>query len=76
MSRKVLDNFSKSKDYTFALLVAFGCISTLLVSIVTAIICATLFTKRLGGLSGDIYGFIIEITELVLLNYIIILYFS
>ena len=62
--------------YTFALLVAFGCISTLLVSIVTAIICATLFTKRLGGLSGDIYGFIIEITELVLLNYIIILYFS
>ncbi|WP_457744623.1 adenosylcobinamide-GDP ribazoletransferase [Sulfurimonas sp.] len=32
---------------------------------------ARFFTKRLDGLSGDIYGFIIEVTELFLLNLII-----
>lgn len=61
--------------YALALTIAFGFSSALLLAIVTALLCATLFTKRLGGLSGDVYGFIIEVTELILLNYIIVLYF-
>lgn len=61
--------------YTLVLGVTFNFTSALLVSVITAIICATLFTKRLGGLNGDIYGFIIEVTELILLNYIIVTYF-
>lgn len=46
------------------------------VSIVVLIICGKFFTSRLKGLTGDIYGFIIEVTELALLNYIIITNFS
>jgi adenosylcobinamide-GDP ribazoletransferase len=37
---------------------------------------AKFFTTRLGGLSGDIYGFIVELTELTLLNYLIIMNFA
>jgi adenosylcobinamide-GDP ribazoletransferase len=33
---------------------------------------APLFVKRLGGLSGDIYGFVIETSELLLLNIVIL----
>lgn len=35
---------------------------------------ARFFTKRLGGLSGDIYGLIIELSELILLSYILVAY--
>ena len=42
------------------LLFAFSLFSLLLIQ--------RFFTKRLGGFSGDIYGFLIEVTELVLLN--------
>ena len=31
------------------------------------------FVKRYGGFTGDIYGFSIEVSELVLINYLIIL---
>jgi len=51
-------------------------ISAFVISIVFLVLCARFFTKRLGGLNGDIYGFIIEVTELVLLNYFIINNFS
>ena len=45
-------------------------------SIFTLVLIAKFFSSRLSGLSGDIYGFIIEMTELVLLNYLIIVNFS
>ena len=48
----------------------------LLVCFVVLLLSAKFFTARLGGLNGDIYGFIIEVTELALLNYIIISNFS
>ena len=62
--------FSLSVAYTFSFLLAF------IMSILTLLIIARFFQKRLGGLSGDIYGFIIEFTELVLLNYIILVNFQ
>ena len=43
----------------------------LVVSLASVLIISLFFTKRYGGLSGDIYGFIIEVSELVLLNTIL-----
>ena len=62
----------------FSLLVAylFSFVAAFVLSTFTLIIIAHFFVKRLGGLSGDLYGFIIEVTELVLLNYILIVNFS
>ncbi len=37
-------------------------------SLLTLLFIKRFFIKRLGGFSGDIYGFLIEVTELVLLN--------
>lgn len=37
-------------------------------SLLTLWLIARFFIKRLGGFSGDVYGFLIEVTELVLLN--------
>ena len=37
-------------------------------SLLTLLLIKRFFIKRLGGFSGDIYGFLIEVTELVLLN--------
>ena len=56
--------------YFFSYLIAF------IVSIFILLFTARFFVKRLGGLNGDIYGFIIEVTELALLNFIIISYLS
>jgi cobalamin synthase len=42
------------------------------VALLALVIMAKFFTTRLGGLNGDVYGFIIEVTELLLLNYIIV----
>ena len=58
----------------FSLTVAlvFSSLSLFFVVIAVVLICGGFFTARLKGLNGDIYGFIIEVTELTLLNYIII----
>ena len=47
-----------------------------LISLVGFFLIAKFFTSKLNGLNGDIYGFIIEVTELLMLNYLIIKYFS
>lgn len=58
--------------YTLLMSLFFSFSFALLLSLAVLFMCALLFTKRLGGLSGDVYGFIIELTELVLLNYLIV----
>ena len=45
-----------------------GSLVLLLFSLLTLFLIKHVFIKRLGGFSGDIYGFTIEVTELVLLN--------
>ncbi|WP_455757318.1 adenosylcobinamide-GDP ribazoletransferase [Sulfurimonas sp.] len=58
--------------YTLVLTTLFNFLGAFVISILVLIITAWFFKKRLGGLNGDIYGFIIEVTELALLNYIIL----
>lgn len=56
----------------FAWCVFFEQVWLLPLSLAFVFVIAYAFTKRYGGLNGDIYGFIIETTELFLLNAIII----
>ena len=58
--------------YTLSLAFLFNFLDAFIISTLVLIVCAKFFTSRLGGLNGDTYGFIIEVTELALLNYIII----
>jgi len=51
---------------TFVFLTSSGLL--LVFSLLTLFLIKYFFIKRLGGFSGDIYGFLIEVTELVLLN--------
>jgi len=46
----------------------FVSITLFITSLLVLFITARFFNKRYGGFSGDIYGFLIETTELVLLN--------
>ncbi|MEA3369956.1 MAG: adenosylcobinamide-GDP ribazoletransferase [Campylobacterota bacterium] len=62
--------------YSLVLAYFFSSVWMFLIALFVLLIIAKFFTLRLGGLNGDIYGFIIEVTELALLNYIIISHFS
>lgn len=62
--------YSLTIAYLFSFLTAF------ILLLLVLIISAKFFTSRIKGLNGDIYGFIIEVSELALLNYIIISNFS
>ncbi len=62
--------------YSLILAYTFNFLDAFVLSILVLIISAKFFATRLGGLNGDTYGFIIEVTELILLNYIIINNFS
>jgi len=62
--------------FSLTLAYLFSFTSLFLVAFFTLIVSAKFFSSRLGGLSGDIYGFIIELTELMLLNYILVVQFS
>lgn len=62
--------------YTLAIAFYFNSLVLFILSSFVLVLCAHFFTRRLSGLNGDIYGFIIELTELLLLNYLIILHFS
>ena len=62
--------------YSLSLAYIFQKLELFVISVIVLIISAKFFTSRLKGLNGDIYGFIIEVTELILLNYLIIIHFS
>jgi cobalamin 5'-phosphate synthase/cobalamin synthase len=49
----------------------FSFVGAIFISLFVLVVCGWFFTKRYGGLNGDIYGFIIEVSELVLLNYVV-----
>ena len=57
--------------YSLGIAFYFSSLSFIFISFTVLIVIAHFFMKRLGGLNGDIYGLIIEVSELVLLNYVI-----
>jgi len=57
--------------YTLVITLLFNAWILVLSSILVLFLIKLFFMKRYGGFSGDIYGFSIEVTELVLLNIII-----
>jgi len=63
-------------SYSVILTLLFSFNLALPLAFMTFFIVATLFSQRLNGLSGDVYGFIIEVSELLLLNLFIIQNFS
>ncbi len=65
-----------SLAYSLLLAYFFSFLGAFILSAFILILCARFFSARLGGLTGDVYGFIIEVTELALLNYVIIVNFS
>ena len=59
--------------YSLVIAYFFSAISLLFISLIVLVVSARFFVKRLGGLNGDIYGFIVEVSEVVLLNYLVYL---
>ena len=54
--------------FVLAVVVLTGSWLLLGISLLTLLLVKGFFIRRLGGFSGDIYGFLIEVSELVLLN--------
>ena len=57
--------------YSVILVLMFNTFTLLVSSLLVLFVIKLFFMKRYGGFSGDIYGFMIEVTELILLNVII-----
>jgi len=57
--------------YSLILAFFFSSFSLVIISLITLWLIKSFFIKRYGGFTGDIYGFSIEVTELVLLNIIL-----
>jgi len=57
--------------YSLILVYLFSSISLLISSVLILFVIKSFFIKRYGGFTGDIYGFSIEVTELILLNIIL-----
>ncbi|ADN08106.1 adenosylcobinamide-GDP ribazoletransferase [Sulfurimonas autotrophica] len=58
--------------YSFMVLVLFESYILMFVSLLVMFVLKSFFIKRYDGFTGDIYGFSIEMTELVLLNAVIV----
>ena len=57
--------------YSFLAVLLYNKLLLLVSALLVLFVIKLFFMKRYGGFSGDIYGFSIEVTELVLLNVII-----
>ncbi|WP_373035672.1 adenosylcobinamide-GDP ribazoletransferase [Sulfurimonas sp.] len=69
------EELKSSQVFTALMYITILSISTLglfLLSLVVLFLIKTFFVRRYGGFTGDIYGFSIEVTELVLLNAILL----
>lgn len=51
----------------------YNLVTLMFVSLFVLFVIKFFFTKRYGGFSGDIYGFTIEVTELILLNAVLVI---
>ena len=58
--------------YSLFLTLVFSTPMLIFTSLITLWLLKRFFIKRYGGFTGDIYGFSIEVTELVLLNIILL----
>ena len=58
--------------FLFVLLLSIPYFLLFLINLFIFFIMIKLFLKRYGGLSGDIYGFIIEISEVIMLNIVLV----
>lgn len=77
MSTLAKEEFTRSQLVTVSLIVLAtvalsGSWLLLLFSLLTLLLIKGFFVRRLGGFSGDIYGFTIEVTELLLLNILLL----
>jgi len=54
--------------FIYIILLSIFNFSLLAISLLTLFVIKLFFIRRYGGFNGDIYGFTIEITELILLN--------
>lgn len=58
--------------YSFAIVAIFNMWLLLVISVLVLSVIKSIFLKRYGGFTGDIYGFSIEVTELILLNALLV----
>lgn len=54
--------------YSFLLVLFYNKLLLLVSALLVLFVIKSIFVKRYGGFTGDIYGFTIEVTELILLN--------
>ena len=54
--------------YSFLIVLLYNKLLLLVSSLLVLFVIKSIFVKRYGGFTGDIYGFTIEVTELILLN--------
>ncbi len=54
--------------YSFLILMLYNKLLLLVSALLVLFVIKSIFVKRYGGFTGDIYGFTIEVTELILLN--------
>ncbi len=71
LAKKELKSWQVLVAFLYVFILSFSSIWLMGISLFILAICGIFFIKRYGGFSGDIYGFTIEITELILLNAIL-----
>lgn len=62
--------------YSFLIVLAYNKLLLFVSALLVLFVIKSFFIKRYGGFSGDIYGFTIEVTELILLNILLFGFFT